>query len=251
MLRPSFLLALPALLSILAGTSVSAHAANPDALWQIVNEQCVPDSRAHDSPAPCTLVDREHGFVLFKDRVGVAQYLLIPTARLAGIESPALLRADAPNYWWYGWELRAYVAAALGKPLADDQIGLEINSAAARSQLQLHIHMDCMRADIPAVLRTHRDDPLGQWQSLLLDGHTYSVMRLAGPALQTDDPFKLAAQRSAYAATAMGAQSLLLTGAGSEAGSQGFYLINMPVNFDRGEAGTAEVLLDHDCQLAR
>jgi CDP-diacylglycerol pyrophosphatase len=47
----------------------------------------------------------------------------------------------------------------------------------------------------------------------------------------------------------MAAQSLLLTGAQLSDGSEGFYLIDMPVNFDRGERGNAEALLDHSCSL--
>ncbi|WP_051516844.1 CDP-diacylglycerol diphosphatase [Herbaspirillum sp. RV1423] len=244
-------LGLSALFAALACIALPGQAANPDALWQIASQQCVPNSINTGDPKPCAMVDRERGFVILKDIVGAAQYLLIPTARLAGIESRDLLQADAPNYWRYAWEQRHRVGEMLGRPLEPSQLGLEVNSAAARSQLQLHIHIDCVRADMPGVLRAHRNDPFGQWMPLALDGHTYSVMRLPGEALQTQDPFKLAAARSAYAAGAMAAQSLLLTGARFDDGGEGFYLVNMPVNFDKGEPGSAEVLLDHDCAIAR
>jgi CDP-diacylglycerol pyrophosphatase len=240
---------LASLLLLSSVIGVPAQAASPDALWQIAHEQCLPNSIAHGNPAPCALVDREHGFVLLKDINGVAQHLLIPTTRLAGIESRELLSPDAPNYWRQAWERRDYVSQALGKSLAPDQFALEVNSAAARSQLQLHIHMDCVRPDLPALLQTHRDDPFGQWQPLQLDGHTYSILRLPADALATQDPFKLAATRSPYAARAMAAQSLLLTGARFADGSSGFYLLNMPVNFALQEQGSAEVLLDHDCRI--
>jgi len=249
-MRPSGILScLAFMLSLLAATP--GRAANPDALWEIVNQKCVPADIASGKPGPCAMVDRERGFIILKDIVGVAQYLLIPTQRLAGIESRELLQAGAPNYWRYAWEQRHRVGAALGRPLEPSQIGLEINSAAARSQLQLHIHIDCMRADMPQLLAAHRHDPLGQWMPLALDGHWYSVMRLPADALQTQNPFRLAAARSAQAALAMGAQSLLLTGARFDNGEEGFYLLNMPVNFDKGESGSAEVLLDHDCAIAR
>lgn len=239
------------ILALLFATSAPAHAANPDALWQIASGQCVPNSAQNGDPKPCAMVDRERGFVILKDIVGAAQYLLIPTVRLSGIENGELQQAQAPNYWRYAWEQRHRVGAALGRPLEPSQIGLEINSAAARSQLQLHIHIDCMRSDVPDLLRAHRRDPPGKWMPLMLDGHRYWVMRLEADALQTQDPFKLAAARSVHAANAMGAQSLLLTGARFDDGAEGFYLINMPVNFDRGEFGSAEVLLDHGCAIAR
>jgi len=240
-----------ALSSSLALFAAPAHAANPDALWQIVSAKCVPNSEQNNDPKPCALVDRERGFIILKDIVGAAQYLLIPTIRLAGIERRELLKDDAPNYWRYAWEQRGRVGAALGRPLEPSQLGLEVNSAAARSQLQLHIHIDCMRRDVPDLLRAHRRDPLGKWMPFMIEGHRYWVMRLEADALQSKDPFKLAAARSPHAANAMGAQSLLLTGARFDDGAEGFYLINMPVNFDRAEFGSAEVLLDHGCAIAR
>lgn len=238
-----------AALAILA--PASAAAANPDALWEIVNGQCTPNMSAHADPAPCRLLDRQRGFAMLKDIVGDGQFLLIPTQRLTGIESPELLQADAPNYWAYAWEQRHRVGAALGRALARDKIGLAINSAAARSQMQLHIHIDCIRPDLPQLLRAHQNDAPGQWLPLQLDGHTYRIMRLTGKTLGENNPFKLAAAMSPYAASAMAAQSLLLTGAyfdkGVNDGGEGFYLIDSPVDFMRGERGNAEVLLDHGC----
>ena len=235
----------------------AAQAANPDKLWEIVNGECVPNMRAHANPAPCRMADLRRGFIMLKDIVGPGQFLLIHTQRLSGIESPELLAPDAPNYWAYAWEQRHLVGQALGRKLRRDKIGLEINSAAARSQLQLHIHIDCMRADLPQLLRAHRADPPGTWQPLLLDGHEYRVMRLLGATPGENNPFKLAATLSPYAAGMMAAQSLLLTGAYFDDGAdgqtgnrdKGFYLIDSPVNFERGERGNAEVWLDHDCRI--
>jgi CDP-diacylglycerol pyrophosphatase len=228
---------------------MAASAANPDALWEIVHQQCEPNMIAHQDPAPCRLVDRQRGFTMLKDIVGEGQFLLIPTQRLSGIESPELLAPEAPNYWAYAWEQRHRVGQALGRRLARDRIGLEINSAAARSQLQLHIHIDCIRPDLPQILRSHQADPPDQWLPLMLDGHEYRVMRLAGSALGERNPFKLAASISPVAASMMAAQSLLLTGATFDDGSKGFYLIDSAVNFERGERGNAEVWLDHGCGI--
>ncbi|HEY4074123.1 MAG TPA: CDP-diacylglycerol diphosphatase [Herbaspirillum sp.] len=238
-----------ALLALSALLPAILAAANPDKLWEIVHQECVPDMNAHGDPGPCRLVDRERGFAILKDIVGAGQFLLIPTQRLTGIESPELLLPDAPNYWAYAWEQSYRVGDALGKPLARDQIGLEINSASARSQLQLHIHIDCLRADLPQLLRAHQTDAPMQWQPLVLEGHRYWIMRLIGSELGDTNPFKLAAAMSPAAHDAMAAQSLLLTGAQFGDGSEGFYLIDTPVNFDRGERGNAEVLLDHGCAL--
>ncbi len=236
------------LLLVLASLPVPARAANPDALWHIVSQQCVPASSAGRDPQPCTLVDQQRQFVILKDIVGVAQYLLIPTVRLSGIESSDLLLPDAPNYWAYAWEQRFRVQQALARPLADQHIGLEVNSAAARSQLQLHIHIDCLRADLPTLLKTYENVAPEVWLPFTLEGHQYQLMRLTGADLGARNPFKLAAAMSPFAATAMGAQSLLLTGARFSDGSSGFYLLAMAVNFNLGERGSAEVLLDHQCR---
>ena len=72
---------------------------HPDALWRIVSQQCLPNQQAHDNPAPCAQVDVPAGFVVFKDRNGPLQYLLMPSAKITGIESPAVLDAATPNFF--------------------------------------------------------------------------------------------------------------------------------------------------------
>src|SRR5580704_10876510 len=93
----------------LAITSV-AHAADPDALWKIVSEKCVPKAAAAASPAPCRLVDLTRRYAALKDLVGVAQYLVMPTDRITGIESPVLEDPASPNYWEAAWEARQFMA---------------------------------------------------------------------------------------------------------------------------------------------
>src|SRR5450432_1639326 len=56
------------------------------ALWQVVNDVCVPDMRLRGKPAPCALVDRRRGFAVVNNIVGRRQVLVIPTRRLTGIE---------------------------------------------------------------------------------------------------------------------------------------------------------------------
>ena len=64
---------------------------NSNALWRIVSQQCLPNQQTHNNPAPCAQVDPQAGFVVFKDRNGPLQYLLMPTAKITGIESPQVL----------------------------------------------------------------------------------------------------------------------------------------------------------------
>ncbi|XLM23387.1 CDP-diacylglycerol diphosphatase, partial [Chromobacterium piscinae] len=46
------------------------------------------------------------GVAVLKDRNGALQYLLIPTEKVSGIESPRLLGDDAPAYWREAWQAR-------------------------------------------------------------------------------------------------------------------------------------------------
>ncbi len=83
--------------------TAAAQAADPSALWHIDNGKCVPHMRESNDPAPCSIVDLTVGYVVLKDIVGATQFLLMPTARISGIESPAVLAPDAPNYWDLAW----------------------------------------------------------------------------------------------------------------------------------------------------
>ena len=103
--------------------------ADADALWYIVSEQCVPDQQQFHSPKPCELVDLAAGYVVLKDRVGDTQFLLMPTARISGIESPAILAPDAPNYWDAAWQARHFVDERAHRELPREAISLAINSA--------------------------------------------------------------------------------------------------------------------------
>ena len=68
-----------------------------------------------------------HGFVVLKDINGVAQFLLIPTARISGIEDPAILASDAVNYWAPAWQARSFVEDRLHKTLPRNAVALAIN----------------------------------------------------------------------------------------------------------------------------
>src|SRR5689334_17150109 len=134
-------------------------AADPDALWNIVHGQCVPDQQEHDNPKPCAMValqdGLERGYAVLKDLRGAAQFLLIPTARISGIERPKLLVSDAPNYFAAAWQARSYVDARAHRILPRESISLAINSRVSRTQNQLHIHIDCIRTDVRDALRKH------------------------------------------------------------------------------------------------
>lgn len=247
--RLSFFLAAGAAL-VAAACSVLA-AADPNALWQIVNFDCVPAAHTTGKAGVCATVDLPGRYALLRDRNGVAQHLLIPTDRISGVESPVLLAKDAPNYWADAWNARSYVETTLRKaqrtPLTDDQIGLEINSAMRRSQEQLHIHIDCVRADATSALARHRGDPPRTWTWDTVDGTRYRVMRIPGPTFDFN-PFDLVASLHTSPDT-MAQQTIFVTGAGGSAADAGWFVVNSGLDIDGG-TGSAETLLDHRCEAA-
>jgi CDP-diacylglycerol pyrophosphatase len=235
---------------LMAGCETLA-AADPNALWQIVHLDCAPAAQRNGTTGICSDVDLSHRYAILKDRNGVAQHLLIPTERISGVESPQVLAPGAENYWADAWNSRHYVQASLKAAhrdrLADDQLGLEINSASRRSQEQLHIHVDCMRASAIEALARHRNDAPGQWSWDFIGGARYRIMRVSGQAFDFN-PFDIVA-RDKHGADAMGMQTILVSGAGASAEHDGWLILNSGMDVDDG-TGSAEVLLDHQCKAA-
>jgi CDP-diacylglycerol pyrophosphatase len=233
-----------AMLALLAISRVAA--ADSDALWYIVSEQCVPDQQQFHSPKPCALVDLAAGYVVLKDREGETQFLLMPTERIAGIESPAILAPDAPNYWDAAWQARHFVDERAQHDLSRDAISLAINSESGRTQNQLHIHIDCVRLDVQSALRAHADAVGPGWAPFpaKLAGHDYMAMRIDQPDLTRINPFILLADGIPGARADMAHYTLVLVGV-----ADGFVLL-------AGRAagvtnrGSGEELQDHACAAA-
>src|SRR3982074_1433917 len=106
-----------AAICIAAGLLVfSAHAAqrdlSRDALWEVIHNICVPGQSQNRDPKPCLQVDLnggiESGFAILRDPRGGTQFLLIPTHRISGIESPIVRGPHATNYFADACEVRTY-----------------------------------------------------------------------------------------------------------------------------------------------
>lgn len=246
----------PLVLVLLAGLLPAAgQAADPSALWKIVNGQCVPHQQASGNPAPCAEVNLtqgvERGWALLKDIRGIAQYLLIPTARVSGIDDPAILAPGAPNYWVPAWQARTLVERKLGKTLPRDGFALSINSAYGRSQDQLHIHIDCIRLDVRQALLERLAEVGAKWAPfpVPLAGSAYRAMRTDGDTL-TVDPFRLLADGDPEAAAAMGRHTLALVGVTFAGDAKGFVLLDGQATVMPPDRGHSEALEDHDCAIA-
>jgi CDP-diacylglycerol pyrophosphatase len=240
-------------LGILLLAPMALMAKDPDALWNIVNGRCVPDQKAISLPAPCRLVDLKARYAVLKDLVGATQYLVIPTDRISGIESPAILLPGAPNYWEAAWQARRLVAESAGKPVPRDAIALAINPPASRSQNQLHIHIDCVRRDVRDALREAQGTIGPTWTPFDFPhtGERYLAMRVEAEDLSQVRPFRLLADNNPAAAADMGAQTLVVVGASFGDGKNGFYLLNDHVDLILRDSAHGEALLDHACAVLK
>ena len=199
-----------------------------DELWIVVRDGCVPGQLHSHDPKPCVQVDLhdgiEKGFAILKDLERATHFLLIPTARVPGIESPVILAPDAPNYFADAWDARKYVEEALHQTLPRDAFGLAINSAVARSQDQLHIHVDCIRPDVHQALRERGASIGNRWAPLgvSFSGHHYEAMWVPGERLGSNNPFRLLAEGFSGTAQDMGDRTLVVVGSFRANGAAGF-----------------------------
>lgn len=234
---------------LLAGALPDGAArADSDALWRVVHDKCVPDQQQHDNPAPCAQVSLDGGWVVLKDRRGIAQFLLIPTARVTGIEDPAILAPDAPNYFAAAWAAHGRTEAMLPHPVPRDALSLAINSPAGRSQNQLHIHIDCLRQDVRATLDGEAAAIGPDWAPLPggLLGHRYLARRIDGADLTAENPFRLLADWPGVGADGLRPWTLAVA-----ATKRGFILLADRANPATGDRAESEELQDHQCALAQ
>lgn len=231
----------------------SGHASNPSALWNIVNGQCVPHEQEARDPSPCAVVDVangvDRGFAVLKDRNGIAQFLLIPTARISGIDDPAILAADAPNFWDDAWQARYFVEERLQTELPRDGLALAINSSVGRTQDQLHIHIDCVRQDVRDTLAANMDKITGVWTPFpeRLAGHHYQAIRIPQETLDGINPFRILADAGV---PDIGMHTLVLVGTTSPDGDRGFVLLDDRADLLAGDRASGEQLQDHTCAVA-
>ncbi len=232
--------------------------ADPNALWNIVHGQCVPNWQHHRVlKPPCVAVDLNKGvaggFAVIKDQRGQTQYLLLPTQRITPMESGTLLAPRATNYFADAWRERRLVEKALGHVTPRDTLSLAVNSELSRTQNQLHIHIDCVRADVRDALNDEVAKIGSRWTpfDIWLFGHHYSVMKVAGTTLAGHNPFKLLARGVPGAAADMGHYTLVVVGMTFADHRPGFVILADHADSAHGDNAGGEELQDHACALGR
>lgn len=236
---------------------LAATAADPQALWRIVHDTCMPEAAEHALVEPCMQVAPDGGWAVLKDIRGATQFLLVPTVRIGGIESAVVLAPDAPNYFQAAWAARIFVSARAGRDLPRDAIALAINSPFRRGQDQLHIHIDCVRPDVRTALRDHAAVLGPTWAPLPggLLHQPYLARRLDGAELGAANPFQLLAAAPGVGAAGMRFWTIVVVGAtftqaDGHGAQDGFVLLADRADPARGDGAHGEDLLDHACALA-
>lgn len=222
---------------------------NPDALRQIVLEQCLSNQLQRHNPAPCAEVKPDAGYVVFKDRNGPLQYLLMPTYRINGTESPLLSQSGTPNFFWLAWQARGFMSQKYGQEIPDKAVSLTINSPSGRTQNHFHIHISCLRPDV----RTQLDDNMAKistrWLPLPggLRGHEYLARRVTENELAQRSPFMMLAEEVPDARDHMGRYALAMVRQSDES----FVLLATQRDLLSLNLASAEEIQDHQCQILR
>ena len=235
--------------------SAQIGAGRRNMLWTVVHGLCVPAEKLVGTPAPCLRVDVSagdaRGYAVVPVPHVAGELLLVPTAKISGIEDPALLAPDAPNYWAAAWRQRDLLAARLGRPIGRADIAMAVNSLHARTQDQLHIHVGCVAAGVKARLAAYAPLPGAAWTPLKLGPLrlTYLVRRVDGDSLDGVDPFRLLADEVPGARDAMGEYALVVVAATAAGGKKpGFDVLAHKANPVFHDTAKGEELLDKACR---
>jgi CDP-diacylglycerol pyrophosphatase len=245
---PSVFVAIGLLAAAGALVLTATAAADPNTLWKVVHGLCVRDQQISHIPAPCVAVDLKSGYAVLKDERGRTQVLVIPIAKVTGIESPELLAPDGPNYWQQAWAARRYVERFAGQAIPRDDLALAVNSAYGRTQDQLHIHVDCIKTSVKQALAPVLAAPPKQWTKLDMDlpGGPYSALWVESADLTGINPFGLLAADPAASAD-MSRETLAAIPTATPTGAQGFLLL--AGHADSMGGGHAESVIDHSCKV--
>lgn len=237
-----------AALVLLAGVGTAAAGVTRDTLW-VVTRTCVAAQGTFGKPFPCLHVDlgsaRSPGFAVLKAPLLKTEVVVMPTTKIVGLEDMSLRSAAGASYWRAAMVARHYVTDALHDRLALRDVGMAVNSHGGRSQDQLHIHLDCVRASVRNALTAQAGGFTSRWKPLPipLERQRYYGKLIPAKALDTVNPFAELADLPGPRDLRATSLAMVSTSPGDP--EPGAYLLAY-----RAGDSHAEFLLDHDCALA-
>ena len=218
---------------------------NGNALWRIISQQCVPGQQQRNDPAPCQQVNLAQGYVTLKDRNGPLQYLLMPVARISGIESPALRDPATPDFFALAWQQRHLLTMRRGVAVPDSAISLTVNAEYGRTQNQLHIHISCLRPEVRQRLDRLTAQLNPHWQPERLNQHRWLIRTLTPTELAQQSSFIRLMQEVPQAQQAMGKYGMAL----ATLADGRLALMAIERDWLTLNRASAEELQDHDCTI--
>jgi CDP-diacylglycerol pyrophosphatase len=169
--------------------------------------------------------------------VGNPDIILSPTRKISGIEELGLAADGAPNYFDMAWSARSVLAREGRAPIAREDVGLAVNSALARTQDQLHIHIGCLAKDVKQTMAAVvRELSPNRWRRLdrPIKGMQFWARTIGQDSLEGVNPFRLVADGLPDAEA--GAAAIVVVGARSASGRDDFVLL--AAIGDRSHAGS-------------
>lgn len=211
---------------------------------------------------PLNITTIAAGYVVIKDEAPAKTnaFLTIPSKVVSGIEDPQVTffakgivsLAESRNFWLDAWDQRGLVNTLYRvlnpkktKDLANTQIGLAVNSAFARSDNQLHLHMACLRTDVQSTLANVKPAITTSWSKspIQMPGSLHAYYAIELTSLTNQNPFLMMQSGPGYFPNDPGATTLVLTG--SPNGN--YYLLEDYAHGGAKDPGAGEELLDEVC----
>lgn len=249
---PCFAASAAALFSLLAGPAKAEMDRNQ--LWSIVSFKCMRHLAKAEAAIPCDSIDTtkgwDRGIAYLKDGVGIARMLAIPTHPVSGIEDPAVLAKDEPNYFAAAWNAQGLFPMRLHAVAPSTSVGVVVDAKVARDQDQLHVIVDCLKPEVAASLSSEAGNVKSRWamMSVPLNGRTYWARRVDATDPENVWPLQLLVDDLPGAKDALADWSLALTQPASLKG-QGFLILADRVEGEQG--GRPRDLLDPSCAVVQ
>ena len=239
--------------ALLAIEPIEAH--NRNALALSVGG-CVVAERTLHVPFPCLAVDlsgaADHRYAVIRPPLARSEVLLVPTAPIVGIESPALLAKDTAPFFQAAWEARRFVVAALPRDPGWAGLGMAVNSRPSRSQDRLHIHVDCMQPSVMNALARYAPRIGERWTRfpVLLAGGHYWAREASVAEFAKLNPFAAVHDGVPVARRSMADMTLVIAGIQRAGGKPAFMLLAADTRARGSKWAVGEDLLDHSCRVA-
>lgn len=197
--------------------------------------QCCTKDLASDRD--CREYDPVHKYVIIKDNAATKPeaYLMIPAEKVTGIDDKRIFLTPYLNLWANAWDQSEKFPG-----WGDRRIGMAINSAHARTQDQLHVHISCIDPKVAEILDGHEKDARPYTVQLPPASNTYNVTTV-NDLTDGQSPFEIARQ-----ITDMGEMPDKSVAVVKSKEPGRYYVLTTA--YKNGKGGSAEELLDQSCK---